>query len=170
MGSNKHNPIHRSINLKADDEEEVSPGQMTVNMCTWLFNVYTAAFWFWIPAFFGDFEAYFFYIREQNELLPPALRYHTQEYFNRFDGVIMGFRNTSYTPPPSNWTVPPEHHDEDDIDSDPIDGTGVIDLNGGKKKKKKVRTSEEVKLHFLPDDADEHYQMKYDDDKYESKA
>ena len=64
MGSNVHNPIPRVIKLSAEDEEEVSPGQMTVNMCTWLFNVYTAAFWFWIPAFFGDFEAYFFYIRE----------------------------------------------------------------------------------------------------------
>ena len=63
MGTNKHNPIPRQSQIKTD-EEEISPGQMTVNMCTWIFNVYLAAFWFWIPAFFGDFEAYFFYIRE----------------------------------------------------------------------------------------------------------
>ena len=55
----------------------------------------------------------------------------------------MGFRNTSYAPPPSNWTVKPEVH-EDDEDDDKVDGTGVIDLNNKdkKKEKKKVQTSE----------------------------
>ena len=52
----------------------------------------------------------------------------------------MGFRNTSYTPPPSNWTVKPEIHEDDE--DDPVDGGGVIDLNK-KKKKKVVKTAEE---------------------------
>ena len=64
MGSNINNPIKRDIKLKLPADEELSPGEVAFNMCTWLINVYLAAFCFWIPAFFGDFEAYFYYIRE----------------------------------------------------------------------------------------------------------
>lgn len=176
LGANRLNPIPRDIRL--EPEEEISPGQMTMNMCTWLVNVFFAAFWFWIPAFFGDFEAYFFYIRDQNELLPPAIRYHTEEYFNRFDGVIISFRNTSYTPPKTNWTEPPDI--DPDAEEDPLDGGGIIDLNTGMIKvkntttEKKVRSAgriyEEQNLHFMPSDEDRHYKKAYDDDKYEAKT
>ena len=97
--------------------------------------------------------------------MPPAIRYHTEEYFNRFDGVIIAFRNTTYQPPKTNWTDAPKAPDAED--EDPIDGGGIIDLNTGKIKKKKNSTSknvksagriyEEQKLHFMSSEGDQHY-------------
>lgn len=73
----------------------------------------------------------------------------------------MGFRNTSYNPPPSNWTDVKNVSDSEKNDS--IDGSdSVIDLNGNTKKK--VMISEEQKLQFMPDNDDNHYVMRYDDD------
>ena len=74
----------------------------------------------------------------------------------------MGFRNTSYNPPPSNWTDV-KNASNDSEKNDSIDGSdSVIDLNGNTKKK--VMISEEQKLQFMPDNDDNHYVMRYDDD------
>ena len=58
-----------------------------------------------IPAFYGDFEAAHWYAVSLNHLLPEPVRpYIEYQYINRAQGVIFSFRNTSYVPPPSNWT------------------------------------------------------------------
>ena len=67
------------------------------------------------PAFMGDFEAFYWWVQLQNDLLPERLQIETESYYNRYNGVIFGFRNTSYVPPPTNWTTWP---DKDSNDAD----------------------------------------------------
>ena len=47
-------------------------------------------------------------------------------YFNRMNGVIIGFQNTSYKQPSNNWTDFPDDHrndfdtDENETEEDPF--------------------------------------------------
>ena len=76
-----------------------------LNVSIWLMDM-TFMRWFLMwPAFYGDFEAAHWYAVGINHLLPEPVRpYIEYKYMNRDQGVIFSFRNTSYTPPPSNWT------------------------------------------------------------------
>jgi len=72
----------------------------------WLLDMTFMRWWLAIPAFYGDFEAAHWYMKSINHLLPEPVRPEIDGYINRDQGVIFSFRNTSYTPPPSNWTDP----------------------------------------------------------------
>lgn len=65
------------------------------------------------PAFMGDFEAFYWWVQLQNDLLPERLQIETESYYNRYNGVIFGFRNTSYVPPPTNWTTWPDKDEKE---------------------------------------------------------
>ena len=81
-------------------------------MITWIFYAWAAQTWLWIPAFLGDFEAWFWYVKSMRDLLPPAVANESEMYFNRQNGIIMSYRNSSYYPAPTNWTTFPDE-DED---------------------------------------------------------
>jgi len=55
-------------------------------------------------AFMGDFEMFYFSAKERRDLLPPVARIASEQYFNRLNGVLIGYRNTSFVPPFNNWT------------------------------------------------------------------
>ena len=91
-----------------EPEEYVPDGDMwfehILNMSLWLLNVTWMRWILAIPAFYGDFEAFHWYSKSINDLLPEPVQPYIDQYINRDQGVILSFRNTSYTPPPSNWT------------------------------------------------------------------
>ena len=92
------------------DEDFVPEGDMwfkhILDTCLWLFEMTFMRWWLAIPAFYGDFEAAHWYMKSINHLLPEPVQPYIDGYMNRDQGVIFSFRNTSYTPPPSNWTDP----------------------------------------------------------------
>ena len=65
----------------------------------------------WFYTFMGDFEATYWAQLAKRDLLPPVVRYASELYINRKNTVVIGFTNTSYTPPPTNWTTFPDEND-----------------------------------------------------------
>ena len=57
-------------------------------------------------------------MKPYEEFLPIRSRIYTNQYYNRLNGVIIGFHNVSFYPAPTNWTT----FDKDANDTD-FDGT-----------------------------------------------
>ena len=76
-----------------------------------------------MPAFLGDFEAWFWYVKNMRDLLPPQVAFQSEMYFNRQNGIITSYKNTSYYPAPNNYTTWP------DDDADNSTSTGFVDLS-----------------------------------------
>ena len=55
-------------------------------------------------ASFGDFESFYWNLQPFNDMVPYRLRVESGKYFNRLNGVIIGFHNVSFYPAPTNWT------------------------------------------------------------------
>ena len=95
----------------------------------WLIEMTWMRWFLAIPAFYGDFEAVHWYAKSINHLLPEPVQPHIDFYLNRDQGVIFSFRNTSYTPPPSNWTHPElnnKTNPEDEADVAKIGGAPIV--------------------------------------------
>ena len=73
-----------------------------------------------VPTFLGDFEAWFWYVKDFNNLLPPRLAFDSSLYFNRQNGLIIGTQEAYYVPSPTNWTT---------FGTDSRDQGNVFDLN-----------------------------------------
>ena len=92
----------------------------------------------------GDFEAYFWYVKSIRDLLPEGVAYRSEQYMNRQNGVILGFKNTSYMPEPTNWTSFTVANDTNETE----DGNDTaLDLNNPKGSVK-VRSTYPV-LNFI---------------------
>ena len=64
----------------------------------------------------GDFESFFVTMRDDRESISPALALYTELYVNRMNGAIIGFQNTSYIPPATNWTTFPDKNEPTEED------------------------------------------------------
>ena len=151
-----------------DDEGQTKEDKYIMNlakMIAFIWWSYLGVFITMFPAFMGDFEAFFWWAQLQNDLLPTRLQIETESYYNRYNGVIFGFRNTSYVPPPSNWTTWPdkkdgetecEEDDEDcviceDGDEECEEEAKKGDLSKEKKSKLKVKSVHKSFKQVLPE-------------------
>ena len=102
------------------------------------------------PAFMGDFEAFYWWVQLQNDLLPQGLQLETESYYNRYNGVIFGFRNTSYVPPPSNWTTWPDKKDGEETECEEDDSDCEGD-DQGEEKEGKIKVEAVHNTGLLPE-------------------
>ena len=82
-----------------------------LNMWVFLFFLWGASLPLLMRTMLGDFEATFWFMKENAQLLPKPMQDVSQLYLNRYNGVIFGFRNTSYPLDLTNWTatwMPPD--------------------------------------------------------------
>ena len=94
-----------------------------LNMALWCFYAWAAQIWLLLPAFLGDFEAWFWYMKTHRDLLPESVALASEQYFNRQNGLVISYKNTSYYPAPTNWTT---FADEDKNDSMNLSNPFVI--------------------------------------------
>ena len=119
-GGNFKNPI---LEYEEKPIETVSSEVWTMqyrNMFKWLFWAQIAVPPTALAAMNGDFEAFYWFMLTKKDLLPEGIQKEQLKYFNRMNGVVIGFRNTSYKQPLTNWTDFPIDH-KNDFDSTPSD-------------------------------------------------
>ena len=86
-------------------------------MATWCWWASLAYIPTALAALNGDFEAFYWFIQTKSDLVPEIIRENSGQYFNRMNGVIIGFTNTSYKQPLTNWTnFTNEHKGDYDYD------------------------------------------------------
>ena len=90
-------------------------------MIGWLFWAAVAYVPTGLAAMNGDFEAYYWFMMTKRDLVPEVIQIQSELYFNRMNGVIIGFQNTSYKQPLTNWTDFPDDH-TNDWDTTPPEG------------------------------------------------
>ena len=90
-------------------------------MFTWIFWAAAAYIPTGLAAMNGDFEAFYWFMNTKRDLVPEVIQIQSEMYFNRMNGVIIGFQNTSYKQPLNNWTDYEEDPDNEyDADEDPF--------------------------------------------------
>ena len=60
-------------------------------MITWLFWANVALIPTGLAAMNGDFEAFYWFMMTKRELVPEVVQVQSEMYFNRMNGVIIGF-------------------------------------------------------------------------------
>ena len=108
------------------------------NGITYIFHAWFAMIICLIPAMLGDFEAFFWYMKSQRDLIPPTVAYQQELYLNRQNGIIVSFRNTSYYPDKYalNWTNFTDFEPNltnGSNSSNGTNGTDEFDINGDPK-------------------------------------
>ena len=82
IGTSYQNPEQMS-----PDEEFVPEGDLwfkhIVDTCIWLLDITFMRWFLAVPAFYGDFEAMYWYAKSINHLLPEPVQPHLDWYFNR---------------------------------------------------------------------------------------
>ena len=104
-GSSRSDPLNK---VSKPERIEVSPQQWfsnVLNVAQWCLLALWGQYMLFIPTFMGDFEAWFWYVRELNGLLPDRLAYESNLYVNRQNGLIIGTQMYDFEPAPSNWTT-----------------------------------------------------------------
>ena len=91
-------------------------------MIEWIFWATVAMIPTGLAAMNGDFEAFYWFMNTRKDLLPEVVQVQSDMYFNRMNGVIIGFTNTSYKQPLTNWTDFPDEH-RNDFDKDAANET-----------------------------------------------
>ena len=91
-------------------------------MIEWIFWATVAMIPTGLAAMNGDFEAFYWFMSTKEELLPEVVQVQSDMYFNRMNGVIIGFTNTSYKQPFTSWTDFPDEH-RNDFDKDAANET-----------------------------------------------
>ena len=151
-GSSIDNPIHMDELLK-DDEEDEEPMTKEDKYIMNLLKMIAFVWWSYLgviitmfPAFMGDFEAFYWWVQLRNDLLPENLQIETESYYNRYNGVIFGFRNTSYVPPPSNWTTWPDKEEKVECEEDDED---CVECEEGDEECEEARDEGKIKVQAV---------------------
>ena len=73
VGDSSTNPINK---MSLPERAVVPPekwGENLANVITWVATAWAAQIWLTVPAFMGDFESYFWYVKSMRDLLPPRV-------------------------------------------------------------------------------------------------
>lgn len=126
-GETKKNPL--MMDAFVPESEKVKSDKWLINLWNgfaWLFIMNFAYIWLHLNAFMGDFEAMFWFMKENRDMLPKSIQSVSELYFNRDNGVVVNFRNTSYPIELTNWT---QFNDTGDNDTNDTANGTILDTN-----------------------------------------
>jgi len=118
LGSDPRNPYIMTEPLRRPklDKEEAA-----TNLIYFIILLTIAMPWLYLKAYMGVFESAWWFYKNNTDLLPEHMMHGAGLYFNRDNGVIIGFYNTSHEVELSNWTRfydPDEKIEEEEEESE----------------------------------------------------